>query len=149
MGTYTAQLTGDILGNAPIKATNFVDIAAGILCRCEGGINATGAIATKTATIALPTAPTTKIVEAIKFTDHKGVARVFNFSRSYLFSTLTTAGIYAMLNAEVVGLFGRYLVKNGNASAAKVATNLVVSVTARTPFTPTFLVVDGVDIAFV
>jgi hypothetical protein len=149
MQKYTDQTVGDILLNAPVQFTSYLDVADGILCKCDTSANSTGAIVSKSATIALPTAPTTKIVDAIKYTDHNGVAQVFTFSRQYLFSTLSVAGIYTELNKEVVALFSRFLVGSGNANAGKVSNNLVVKVTARTPFTPTFLVVDGVDIAFV
>ena len=83
MGTYTSQVVGDILANAPIIPQNFLDISAGILCRCESGVNAApNAIASYEAKVGLPTAPAVKLIEAIKYNDQNGDAKVFNFSNT-------------------------------------------------------------------
>jgi hypothetical protein len=150
MGTYKSQVVGDILANAPIIPQNFLDISAGILCRCESGVNALpNAIVTYTATIALSTAPAVKIVEGIAYVDNNGDAQVFTFSKQYLTSTLITAATIAEMNAEVRAFAAQYLVGAGNASVVKSGSNLVIKITARQPFVATSVTVDGVAVAFV
>jgi len=150
MGTYTSQVVGDILANAPIIPQNFLDISAGILCRCTSGVNAApNAIVTYTATIALSTAPAVKIVEGIAYVDNNGDAQVFAFSKQYLTSTLITAATIAEMNAEVRAFAAQYLVGAGNASVVKSGSNLVIKITARQPFVASSVTVDGVAVAFV
>jgi len=150
MGTYTSQVVGDILANAPIIPQNFLDISAGILCRCESGVNAApNNIVTYTATIALPTAPAVKLVEGIAYVDNNGDAQVFAFSKQYLVSTLITAATIAEMNAEVRAFASQYLVGAGNASLIKSGSNLVIAITARQPFVASSVTVDGVAVAFV
>lgn len=149
MATYSNRTfaTGDLIYNAPITANNVLDIPAGAFCKCDCG-SQDGTLSTKAATSALATAPTNKLVSAVVFVDNDGVSTTVALSKQYFFSTLTAASLYTELQNELRSIFGRYLVNAGGVTAAKVTTNLVVTVTARTPFVASSLIVDGVAVAF-
>ena len=151
MGTYTSQVVGDILANAPILPQNFLDISAGILCRCDSGVNTNPAnvLTDYTATVALSTAPAVKLVEQIKFLDNNGDVQFFTFSKQYLASTLITAATIAEMDAEFKAFASQYLVGAGDALVKKSGSNLVFTITARLPFVAQSVIVDGVAVAFV
>lgn len=151
MATYTQQQVGDILANAPVSPTNFADIADGITCRCNPNINTTAGntLVNYTATIALATAPATNLIDNVKIKDVNGADNTITLSRQYLVSTLVSAGIIAELQAEMADIFGRYLVSAGNVTVSKVGLNIVITVTARKPVIPLFVLVSGVAVNFV
>ena len=148
----TTQQVGDILANAPIAVpTNFLQIADGILCRCDSNANniAGNDIVTFTATITLATAPAIGILDSIAYEYRNGQDMTKQLSEQYIINTLTNDSIVAKILADLRALFGSYLVGAGDVAVVKNPTTLVVTVKARAPFAPLALLVNGVAVNFV
>jgi hypothetical protein len=153
MAKYTTQVAGDILENAPVSPTNFLQVAAGIMCKCNGvNSNPANTLVDYTATVPLAGSPNLSYYEAIVVEEPDGSEKTIRFSKPFLFSpaNLGTGGVLAEFVTELQSIFNRYLVDAGNVAAVDDSgLNVVVTVTARLPFVPLAIIADGNAVPFV
>ena len=148
----TTQQVGDILANAPIAVpTNFLQLADGIVCRCDSNANniAGNNIVAYTATIPLATAPAVNVFDAVLFKDNSLVNQTVRLSEQYLVNTLTTPALLSEIQANLAKIFGAYLVGAGNVTVTTDGTDITIALSARQPVIPLQVVVDGANIVFI